>query len=192
MRRPSHHGKLKYLCEPRPMQPQKQRNFNSRGYLPNHTAVILSVILTTRREKNSVQTLTSSEQHWPLWYLVGFFFFFYFLPNVFTSSFLICSAAIVILIMQHLSGLLSRQQQTYSTLIALATGQPAQINLARWVIKEDGEDGERGPEYSIQICRALSNSSCSNRDTVLWNEGDDGLNLIAEVTVITGSHFHPS
>lgn len=159
-------------------------------YLPNHTAVILSVIPTTRREKNKQSANSDVKWATPASVILSCFFCFYFLPHLFT--FLICSAAIVILIMQHLSGLLSRQQQTYSTLIALATGQPAQINLARWVIKKDGEDGERGPEYSIQICRALSNSSCGNRDTVLWNEGDDGLNLIAEVTVITGSHFHPS
>lgn len=39
--------------------------------------------------------------------------------------------------MQYSSGLLSRQQKVYSTLIALETSQPLQINLARWAMKKE-------------------------------------------------------
>lgn len=75
---------------------------------------------------------------------------------MFTLSILICFAPIVILIMQYLSGLLSRQQQTYSTLIALATGQLAQINLARWVIKIDIEErNSRAPSSYAEATETL-------------------------------------
>lgn len=47
----------------------------------------------------------------------------------------------------------------------LGNRQPAQINLARWVIKKDRKQRETESEYeyNIKICRALSSLSCSNR-----------------------------
>lgn len=105
----SDHGTLKYFIEARPITTSKTILI-----LSAYTALSNSALLTTRREKNTQRNLTS-----------------FCFSLVFALSVLICSAPIVTLIMQYLSGLLSRQQQTYRTLIALATGQPAQINLAR-------------------------------------------------------------